>query len=232
MSYEVFPMGEGTWRFEDSGVRFFLLTGTEKALLIDTGRSDGDVRSLAESLTDLPLFLLNTHADPDHIGANAQFDSCCMHPDEEAYYRSRGGKCTVIPVREGDVLDLGERPLRIIDMPGHTPGSIAVLDVNNRVLISGDPVQENGRIYMFGAHRNMENYVRSMEHLTAYMGEFDEVWPSHADIPISPNVIPKLLAGAQDVLDGKVPGVPEEMHGFPITARSLGFAVLLCERED
>ena len=44
----------------------------------------------------------------------------------------------IIPVKEGDIIDLGARPLEIIDNPGHTPGSIAILDINNRVLIGGD----------------------------------------------------------------------------------------------
>ena len=35
MSYKVIQMNENTWRIEDMGVRFFLLTGTDKALLID-----------------------------------------------------------------------------------------------------------------------------------------------------------------------------------------------------
>ena len=37
MSYEVIRINDNTWRIEDSGVRFFLLSGTEKALLIDSG---------------------------------------------------------------------------------------------------------------------------------------------------------------------------------------------------
>ena len=43
----------------------------------------------------------------------------------------------MIPVKEGDIIDLGDRPLEIIDNPGHTPGSIAILEVKNRVLIGG-----------------------------------------------------------------------------------------------
>ena len=230
MDCEVIQINENSWRIEDSGVRCFLLTGTEKALLIDSGRELHTARDIAESLTDLPVSLLNTHADGDHIGSNAQFDSFDMHPAEEALYRrgGRGGK--LIPVREGDTLDLGGRELRIIELPGHTPGSIAVLDVRNRVLISGDPVQEHGRIFMFGAHRNMENYIRSLEHLEAFIDQFDEIWPSHADIPISPSLIRKLHDGAVDVLNGKVPGYPADAHGTVVVAHDLGFCTLLCDR--
>ena len=230
MNCEIIPINENSWRIEDSGVRCFLLTGSEKALLVDSGRELPTARDIAESLTDLPVMLLNTHADGDHTGSNEQFESFYMHPDEEAHFRRGGRGGTIIPVREGDILDLGGRELRIIDLPGHTPGSIAVLDVGNRVLISGDPVQEHGRIFMFGAHRNMENYIRSLEHLETFTAEFDEIWPSHADIPISPALIRKLHDGALDVLDGKVAGSPVEVHGNQVIAYDLGFCTLLCDQ--
>ena len=230
MNCEIIPINEISWRIEDRGVRCFLLTGSEKALLIDSGRELHTARDIAESLTDLPVMLLNTHADGDHTGSNEQFESFYMHPDEEARFRRGGRGGTIIPVREGDILDLGGRELRIIDLPGHTPGSIAVLDVGNRVLISGDPVQEHGRIFMFGAHRNMENYIRSLEHLETFTAEFDEIWPSHADIPISPALIRKLHDGALDVLDGKVAGSPVEVHGNQVIAYDLGFCTLLCDQ--
>lgn len=166
MDYEIIQIDRGSWRIEDSGVRFFLLTGTERALLVDSGRSVHNARDIAAGLTDLPLSLLNTHGDMDHVGSNAQFAAFYMHHDEEENFRrgERGGE--ILPVREGDVLDLGERELEILHLPGHTPGSIALLDRSRRVLISGDPIQD-GWIFMFGRFRNMEQYIRSLEHLQA-----------------------------------------------------------------
>lgn len=230
MDHEIIRMNENTWRVEDRGVRFFLLAGAERALLIDSGMTVNNARDIAATLTDLPISLLNTHADRDHIGSNAQFDSFYMHPAEEANYRRWGGTGELLPIAEGDVLDLGGRKLRIIHLPGHTPGSVAVLDVNNRVLISGDPIQEHGRIFMFGAHRDMNAYVESLARLEQRAGEFDEIWPSHADIPIGTEAIGRLREGAMAVLAGKVEGHPEEMHGQSIVAYDLGFATLLCDR--
>ena len=229
MGYEVIKINDSTWRIEDAGVRFFLLTGTEKALLIDSGMQVNNANDIAADITDLPVFLLNTHADRDHIGSNEQFESFYMHPAEEPVYRRSGKPGKIIPVVEGDSIDLGNRELKIIELPGHTPGSIAVLDVNNRVLISGDPVQEHGGIFMFGDHRNMDDYIRSLEHLESFIGQFDEIWPSHADIPISPALIRMLHDGAQNVLDGKVKGRPTDAHGNPVVGYDLGFCTLLCE---
>ena len=50
------------------------------------------------------------------------------------------------------MIELGDRPLRVIDIPGHTPGSIAILDERYSVLISGDSV-EDGNVFMFGIYR-------------------------------------------------------------------------------
>lgn len=232
MEYQIIQMNENTWRVEDGGVRFFLLAGTDKALLIDTGMNVRNAREIAESLTGLPLSLLNTHADRDHIGCNEQFEAFYMHPAEEALYRRSGKPGKLLPIRDGDTLDLGGRKLKIIHLPGHTPGSVAVLDVKNRVLISGDPIQEHGHIFMFGAHRSMADYIASLTRLEEdYSGQFDQIWPSHADLPIGPDVIPRLRDGARDVLAGKVPGRPAEMHGQPITVCDLGFCALLCDSD-
>ena len=229
MAYEVIRINDDTWRIEDQGVRFFLLTGTEKALLIDSGMSVRNARDIAAGLTDLPLALLNTHADRDHTGSNAQFETFYMHPADEPAYRQGGGQGTVIPVGEGDILDLGDRPLDIIHIPGHTPGSIAVLDVKGRFLISGDPVQD-GNIFMFGPGRDMKTYVDSLERLESLADRFDEVWPSHGSFPVSPALIPRLKEAAEKILAGELPGEKTEFHGMSILRYDAGVAGFLCDR--
>ena len=229
MDYSIVQMNQNTWRIEDNGVRVFLLAGEDRALLIDSGMQLHNALDIARSLTSLPVELLNTHADMDHIGSNEQFDSFYMHPAEETNYRRSGKGGRLIPVQDGDLLDLGNRPLKIIHLPGHTPGSIAVLDISSRVLISGDPVQEHGRIFMFGDQRNMSDYIRSLEKLDHMTGEFDELWPSHGDLPIKPDVIGRLIDGSGKVMNGTISGVPEEFFGTKITACDLGFTVLLCD---
>lgn len=230
MEYQIIQINPNTWRIEDGGVRFFLLTGTEKALLIDSGMMVNNAKEIAESLTDLPVSLLNTHADRDHIGSNEQFEEFYMHPADESLYRSSGKPGRIIPIQEGDTIDLGERELKIIDLPGHTPGSIAILDVAARILISGDPIQRHGRIFMFGPNRNMDRYIESLEKLEKKKSEFDEIWPSHADRSITTDTIKMLHDGALDILAGRVTGIPEEMFGNSITAYDLGFCTILCDR--
>lgn len=233
MSVEIRQIDAATWIFEEPGVRFFLLTGDERALLIDSGMQTHNARALAEGLTDLPLSLLNTHADPDHIGSNAEFDHFYMNPAEATnYYNSRKGGGSIDPIWDGDILDLGNRPLKLVEIPGHTPGSVAVIDVKYRRAFTGDPVQRHGRIFMFGIHRELRTYRLSLLKLQRYAGEFDEIYPSHADAPIDTASIMELYDAAGRVLSGELPGHDEEMHGTPITAYDAGISVFLCDRRQ
>ena len=227
---QIIQVSDHTWRLEDSGVRFFLLEGTGRALMIDTGMNVRNAREIAETLTKQPVSLLNTHSDRDHIGCNEEFESFYMHPDDEPNYRKSGKGGQIIPARDGDEIDLGSRKLRIIHLPGHTPGSIAVLDIGRRVLISGDPIQEHGRIFMFGEHRNMRNYIDSLERLMTMTDEFDEIWPSHADFPVYPDCLEKLRDGARKILNREVTGKPVEFFNQNIFVYDLGFTIFLCDQ--
>src|SRR5690606_36718312 len=125
---DIIQINDTSWRIEDNGVRFFLLAGTEKALLIDSGMNTPDAKQLAERITNLAMMLRITQSEPDHISGNSSLDCLSMHPAEEDTYRSRGGTGAILPAEDTDIIDLGDRPLKIIFIPGHTPGSIAVLD--------------------------------------------------------------------------------------------------------
>ncbi|MBR2740404.1 MAG: MBL fold metallo-hydrolase [Oscillospiraceae bacterium] len=228
MPHETVKINERTWRIEDSGVRVFLLAGDEKALLIDTGMNLPDAAEIARELTDLPLELLNTHADRDHISGNSSFDSFYMSPNEEANYRSAGGMGTIIPVSQGDTIDLGGRVLEIVDLPGHTPGSIAVIDPECRALISGDPIQD-GRIFMFGKYRDLNKYVGSLKALSAFDGRYDEIWPSHGSFPVSPSIVSELITAAESILAGSAEGKKADLFGNTITEYTTPPAVFLCD---
>jgi len=225
---EIIQINDTTWRIEDGGVRFFLLLGTEKALLVDSGMRTQNAKQIAESVTKLPIMLLNTHADPDHISGNGSFDCFYMHPDEEDYYRAHGGLGAILPVEDNDIIDLGDRPLKIIFIPGHTPGSIAVLDIKNRVLISGDSVQ-GGNIFMFKEGRNLPLYAESMKKLSMYTDEFDVIYPSHGSFPVSPDLIAKLAEGAEQIINGTVEGKVIDIFGAPVMLYKFPYAGFYCD---
>ncbi len=225
---EIVQINPDTWRIEDNDVRFFVLEGTEKAVMIDSGMNTSDAGEIAGRLTSKPLELLNTHADRDHISGNSAFGRFYMHPAEEENYRAAGGTGTVVPLSEGQIIELGNRPLEIIEIPGHTPGSVAILDINRRVLISGDSVQD-GKIFMFGKFRNLKEYIPSMKKLLKYADRFDSIYPSHGSIPVEPGIIPKLIEDAEQILAGKAEGKPVERFGIKAVLYCFEEAGFLCD---
>ena len=226
---ETVRIDEATWRIEDGMVRMFVLEGTEKALLIDSGMNTPDAAELAKALTQKPLEMMNTHADRDHVSGNGAFEKAYMHPAEADNYKRAGGTGEIVPINDGDVIDLGGRPLEIIHIPGHTPGSVAILDINRRVLISGDSVQD-GRIFMFGDHRDMGSYIESMKKLMNYTDRFDEIYPSHGSLPVKPELIPQLLEGAEQIAAGKAEGKVVDIFGNEVMLYDLGYAGFLCAK--
>lgn len=220
-------INETTYLYEDSGVRFFLLIGTEYALLIDSGMQVHNAGELAQELTSLPIKLFNTHADRDHTGSNDRFNEVMMNPEELVNYPAHTDK-TIVPVRDGDIIDLGGRQLKAITLPGHTPGSTALLDIDSGMLFSGDPVQD-GRIFMFGPMRDMSAYILSLKKLMQFENEIGEIYPSHGTCPVDTSIIPKLIEGAEKVRNGELTPQPDEMFGQKIAAYDIGCAVLLCD---
>lgn len=208
------PINENTWILDDGFVRGFLLTGTEKAVLIDTCASSAEAKALAEAATALPLILVNTHGDGDHVAGNGAFEAFYMH---EADYvncnvAARCPDSRLIPLQDGDVIDAGERPLEIIAIPGHTYGSVAILDRNARVLYTGDSVQD-GHIYMFGAHRQPEAFAASLEKLIAMEARYDCLRAAHGTPELPAAFVHTVARAWQQVCNGEIAGHAEELHG-------------------
>ena len=214
--YKIIQIDEKTYQIDEERVRFFLLIGEKKALLIDSGMMVSNALDIAKELTDLPIELINTHGDRDHIASNIQFEWAYMHPSEYTNYKG----ISIHPVWDGDVLDLGNRKLEIIHIPGHTPGSIAILDCSRRIVFSGDPVQKDGNIFMFGSQRNLEVGYMSLQKLNAY--DFDTLYPSHATCPITKVELEQNIVGLENILNKKITGTKTEVFGNPVMEYDIG----------
>ena len=219
-----------TWRFDEGPVRFFLLVGDDRALLVDCGMATFDALEQAADITSLPISLCLTHADRDHVASLDEFDQVYVSASELVHPELKGLPSTkVVALWDGEVIDLGQRELEVIALPGHTPGSVALLDRASRALFSGDPIQVDGRIFMFGPMRSMTGYILSLERLSTRVDDFDSIWPCHATCPIPPSTIVKLLDGARRVEAGQVGYAITEMHGTPVREYDVGVSTFLME---
>ena len=61
--------------YAPGGEQMYLIEGTEKAALIDSGSGVGDLRAFVKTLTDRPLMVLLTHNHIDHAMGTAQFET-------------------------------------------------------------------------------------------------------------------------------------------------------------
>ena len=65
---------------------------------------------------------------------------------------------------EGDVLDLGDRAFKVLHLPGHSPGSIALFEAATGILFSGDIVYD-GDLYDSVYHSDPGLYRQSLKRL-------------------------------------------------------------------
>jgi glyoxylase-like metal-dependent hydrolase (beta-lactamase superfamily II) len=71
----------GTWLVGEPGhVNCFLVAGTERAVLVDTGLGLADIAAPVRQLTPAPVLVVNTHSHSDHRGGNWRFTDVAAHP--------------------------------------------------------------------------------------------------------------------------------------------------------
>ncbi len=197
--YEITKLREGLYALDEGGVRMFAFTGGERPLLIDSGYGKGDLRAaLNEIAPDISEMLL-THSDPDHRGGAGLFSKVYIHPAEEA--RLAGYDGCVSYVNDADVIAAGAYKLRVVHLPGHTPGSVALLCAEHGFLISGDSVS-TAPIFMFGAGRDIPEYVKSVDKLAALRDSFSVIYPSHGALPLAADILDDLAEGAKLLQSG------------------------------
>ena len=215
--YEILQIDETSWRIETDIVRAFLFVGTERALLVDTTNFPGKLDEAVRSLTDKPVMLVNTHADEDHISANDRFAEAYMHPAEYAYYAQmrKPGYAAPRPLQDGEMIDLGGRSFEVILVPGHTFGSIALLDSKAGILVGGDSISDTP-VFIFGEMRNLDAFKVSLARLLARTGEFETIYPSHGTFPLDKGQIARELSCAEKLQRGELE--PQEPP-FPLPAK-------------
>ena len=101
---------------EPPHVNSFLVVGDERAALIDSGMGIDRIRPVAESLTDRPIEVVNTHYHWDHSGGNEEFERTAIHElgvDELAEGASPEDLAFYVPVF--DLVEGTDAPLQEID---------------------------------------------------------------------------------------------------------------------
>lgn len=211
MNTTVIKLAENIYAIDQKMVRSFVVIGEKEALVIDTGAIKVDFLSYVREITNKPLKLCLTHSDIDHITNLEQFDKAYLHKEELQYVKAKKN-IELIAIEEGYIFDLGDISLEVMHTPGHTPGSISLLDRKNKILFSGDTVSY-GPVYMFGKNRDLQLYLKTLEILEkkAKNNEFIRIYPCHNTCPIKTYVITELIQCTKGIINKSIKGEEAKM---------------------
>lgn len=219
-----------------TGGRSFLISGRDRALLVDTGIGAGDLKDVVDALTALPYDVALTHAHVDHAGGTWAFAEVYLNPADDALFRchttrenQRGyigaiaplinaadalgeGQCRFLPMREGHIFHLGGLDVEAIAVPGHTPGMTCMLIRQERMLLLGDAC--NGRVFLFDEEASsVESYCQSLMHLCQWEDAFDTALFSHGPAVQPKTMLHGCIRVAQDILNGRDDRIPFAFMG-------------------
>jgi glyoxylase-like metal-dependent hydrolase (beta-lactamase superfamily II) len=234
--FEVYKIVPGVFaiyeprQFEE--VISYLVIGTQKALLFDTGMGISNVKAVVEGLTELPISIVNSHTHNDHVGDNWRFPDVYGMPTDFTRTNAKGSTtdaqaelapgqvCGTLPagfdaksyrtrafhishwLQDGDKINLGDRTLEVISTPGHTPDSIALLDRQNGLLFTGDTFYL-GPIYLYRPETDLDAYVLSVKRLAELIPRLQLLLPAH-NVPVAqPDYLPRVLDAIQQVRHGQ-----------------------------
>lgn len=183
----------------------YLIVGSDSTALIDTGTGfmvDATIKSLKELLGGRKLdMIILTHRHYDHVGglrgiikefspklyAGPDDAKPLREGDSESTLGTKfGGSIDPMDVTdfcEGDRIDLGGHVLTAIYTPGHTIGSICVLDEVTGSLFSGDTVFVDGvgnTMHPTGSEKMLIESLRKLSDV-----KFSGLYPGHGPIVTS-----------------------------------------------
>jgi len=221
-------VSEKVWQIRSFGNNKYLIEGRDSSLLIDTGLVAADLASLVKKLTCKPLIVVNTHGHPDHAGANYQFEKVYMHSadisiarqynlpewrakmskdmlqrnmiSEGDLFKGKPFKTKIVPVSEGHIFDLGDRRIQVMETPGHTLGSICLLDIENRLLFSGDNNDIKVSLFLKEC-APLHIYLETLEKQKARISDFNILLPGHGE-PIQSDIINEQIECVKGILNG------------------------------
>ena len=177
----------------------YLITGSDMTALIDTGTGfavDSTISSIKKGLGGRKLdIVILTHRHYDHVGGLRAIikefsPKLYAGPDDAAPLREGDSESTlgtkfggsidpmdITDFCEGDALDIGGHVLTPIYTPGHTIGSICVLDKVSGSLFSGDTVFIDGvgnTMHPTGSEKMLIDSLKKLDNI-----QFEGLYPGH-----------------------------------------------------
>lgn len=259
-AYTVEQLAPAVWAIDtDRDESLYLVCGSERAALIDTGSSPQPLGPVLRTLWQGPVELVLTHAHFDHMYHANAFGRVTLHEREAAAWgvlravAAAGvlgsGRCprhypvrAWHTVRQGDVIPLGGRELRVLDAPGHTPGSMILVDEADRLLFTGDAFGSGSYAWMWMPGCScLSEYQRMLEGLIPQLEPYESFrmlgghrrqgTPCEADRdarPLTLDTVRAMQALCEKILRGEcAPQKTERNFGFTTQLYRAGPAAMV-----
>ena len=127
----------GNWQ----EVMSYLFIGRHRAMLYDTGMNIGDMKEVTDWLTDLPVFVVNSHSHPDHTGCNSEYRSVWAMRDRRRAHLPGG-----LDQRGGVVLPPGCDVAGVADARRLRPGGLLHPALHDHALMQDGDVIDLGNM--------------------------------------------------------------------------------------
>lgn len=166
---------------------------------------------------DIPYFLTAPSFTKEMMAVQAKAyvdedTAKLIDPDDGNFASSKIMK--VLPVKDGDIFDLGDRKIEVVEVGGHTPGSIVLIDDKTRIAYSGDVCNSN-TLLEFKASLSVATYLKNLQRLKTYQSRFDKMYGGHEIFDSS--IIDEGIETCKKVIEGKDSKIPcKGMLGYDI----------------
>jgi hydroxyacylglutathione hydrolase len=148
---------------------------TREATVVDSSYNAGEITKILKTENLELKYIINTHDHSDHTSGNQELQSTF---DAKIVAHKLFRATPDVTVNDGDIINIGSIPIKVIHTPGHTPDSISLL-VDNQKLLTGDTlfVGECGRTDLPGG--NSRSMYDSLFHKLLKLRDDVEVYPGH-----------------------------------------------------
>lgn len=192
----------------------YLILGDNKAIMLDTGSGENEplngfkIKPIINQLTPLPTTLIQSHFHFDHNQNISEFNTVGF-PDlpflrqsvssndvynftaEDLFIGDHPSEVQVnewLPVNTD--IDLGNKIIQLVNIPGHTSESVAIIDKTNKMAFLGDYLY-NGTLFLFD-NNDLETYKETVDYLISILDDEYRLFGAHGNPEINYGKLEKL----------------------------------------
>jgi len=159
----------------------YLLISKGELSVIDPGGDKEEILQEVKRTKAKIKYIINTHGHPDHVLANQEIKKetgaeILIHEEEREFIIFKADRF----LKDGDEIKIADSVLEVLHTPGHTKGSICLLDQD--FIFTGDTLFKDGygRTDLPGG--SQEELEKSLEKLKKILRPGITVYPGHGEI--------------------------------------------------